>query len=139
MAITYLLGIKHGFGFSAGAIDYVVNYGLATKPLLLFVLGIVAFIIYYFLFRLFIKKFDIPTPGRGSTEAGNAAMDIMPEAQRKSSSKKSSKTTSQNETARIYIKYLGGPKNIEKVEGCITRLRLEVNDTEKIKVDKLKK
>ncbi len=31
LAVTETLGIKHGFGFSAGAIDYVVNFNLATN------------------------------------------------------------------------------------------------------------
>jgi PTS system N-acetylglucosamine-specific IIC component len=64
LVATYILGIQHGFGFSAGAIDYFINYGLATKPFLIIPLGIAAFVIYYVLFRFVIEKFDIPTPGR---------------------------------------------------------------------------
>ena len=32
----HLLGVKLGYGFSAGPSDYVLNYGRATHPLLLF-------------------------------------------------------------------------------------------------------
>ena len=143
MALTYLFGIKHGFGFSAGAIDYVVNYNIATKPLLLIPLGIAAFIIYYFVFRYFIKKFDISTPGRGKAESG-ASIDIMPEAQKEKGrgveegGSESTEESSRSEAARQYIEFLGGAENIEKVEGCITRLRLEVVDADKINVQKLK-
>ena len=35
LALVNALGIKHGFAFSAGAIDYVLNFGLATRPWLL--------------------------------------------------------------------------------------------------------
>ena len=47
MVVTYVLGIQHGFGFSAGAIDYFLNYGLATRPLWIIPIGIIFFIVYY--------------------------------------------------------------------------------------------
>nr|WP_172839183.1 PTS transporter subunit EIIC [Thermanaeromonas toyohensis] len=64
MAITTALGIKHGFGFSAGFIDYILNYGLATKPLWLIPLGLVFGVIYYVIFRTAIRLLNLPTPGR---------------------------------------------------------------------------
>lgn len=55
-----------GFSFSAGAIDFVLASSLpmAVKPYMLFVQGGLFFVIYYVLFRLMIKKFDLCTPGR---------------------------------------------------------------------------
>src|SRR5699024_8471927 len=35
MALTNALGIKDGFGFSAGLFDYILNFNIATDPLLL--------------------------------------------------------------------------------------------------------
>jgi PTS system N-acetylglucosamine-specific IIC component len=64
MAITWALGVHHGFSFSAGAIDYVLNWGLATKPWLIIPVGLVFAGIYYAVFRFAITKFDLPTPGR---------------------------------------------------------------------------
>lgn len=64
MAICTALGIRHGFGFSAGLIDYVLNWGIAQKPVLLLVIGVIYFFIYYFLFRFIIRKMNLPTPGR---------------------------------------------------------------------------
>jgi len=130
LVTTYIFGIKHGFGFSAGAIDYVLNYGLATKPLLIIPIGLVVFAIYYFLFRFVIEKFDIPTPGRLGAEAADSGMSVMPEAQRKKSSAEQEESGS--EKAAKYIAALGGRENIKKIESCITRLRLELDDTEKI-------
>lgn len=40
MMLTNALGIHDGFGFSAGAIDYVLNFGIAQKPLLLALIGL---------------------------------------------------------------------------------------------------
>ena len=31
-----MFGTLHGFGFSAGLIDFVLNWGLATKPVTYF-------------------------------------------------------------------------------------------------------
>ncbi|SFL37769.1 glucose PTS transporter subunit EIIB [Halanaerobium salsuginis] len=120
------MGIQHGFGFSAGAIDYFLNYGLATKPLLIIPIGVVFFVIYYLLFRFVIEKFDIATPGRLESEvaAGETEMSIMPESQQN--------TKSGGSKSQEYIKALGGAANIKQIEACITRLRLELNDTEQI-------
>ena len=41
------LGILHGFTFSAGFLDYILNFNFATKPLLLLVVGVVVAIIYF--------------------------------------------------------------------------------------------
>ena len=40
MALTNALGIKDGFGFSAGLFDYVLNFNIATKPLLIIPIGL---------------------------------------------------------------------------------------------------
>jgi PTS system N-acetylglucosamine-specific IIC component len=64
LAISNALGIHDGFTFSAGAIDYVLNFGQATRPLLLLVLGVVYAAIYYVLFRFVIRRWNLRTPGR---------------------------------------------------------------------------
>ncbi len=69
MAIAYALGIRHGFGFSAGLIDYVLNYNIAQKPEWLLPLGLVFFVVYYALFRWLIRALDLPTPGREPAQA----------------------------------------------------------------------
>lgn len=68
MALVNALGIKDGFGFSAGLFDYVLNFGIATKPLLLIPIGLGYAVIYYFLFRFVIRKWNLRTPGREETE-----------------------------------------------------------------------
>ena len=64
LAICAALGIKSGFGFSAGAIDYVINFNKATHPLWLIVIGLGYAAIYYVLFRFMIRRFNLMTPGR---------------------------------------------------------------------------
>lgn len=68
MALTWALGMRDGFGFSAGAIDYLLNFGIASNPLGLALVGLCFGAVYYALFRFAITKFNLPTPGRESDE-----------------------------------------------------------------------
>ncbi|MFI8568887.1 PTS transporter subunit EIIC [Rhodococcus sp. NPDC078407] len=74
MALTNALGIHDGFFFSAGGIDYLLNYGIATKAWLLIPIGLGYAVIYYFLFSFVIKKWNLRTPGRED--------DVVPEPTR---------------------------------------------------------
>lgn len=114
--IVTIMGIKHGFGFSAGLIDYLVNYGLATKPLLLIPIGLAFAIVYYFLFRFLIVTFNIKTPGREDDEElaeGSSAAGAP---------------SSMQEKAKQVLTYIGGKENIKDLDACITRLRLVLKD-----------
>lgn len=117
MSITYLLGIKHGFGFSAGAIDFFLNMGLATKPWLLFGVGLIYAGIYFVVFYGLIQKLNIKTPGREDEDdvvmaaGGQNRYEVL---------------------ANQYLEALGGLENIVSLDNCITRLRLEVKDMSKI-------
>ncbi|MEU1015935.1 PTS transporter subunit EIIC [Streptomyces sp. NPDC005900] len=68
MAVTWALGVHHGFTFSAGAIDYVLNWKFAEKPWLIIPIGLVFAAVYYVVFRFAIQRFDLPTPGREPEE-----------------------------------------------------------------------
>ncbi|MDT9689273.1 PTS transporter subunit EIIC [Streptomyces sp. P9(2023)] len=68
MAVTWALGVKDGFSFSAGLIDYVINWNLATKPWLIIPIGLGFAVVYYVIFRFAIIKFNLPTPGREPEE-----------------------------------------------------------------------
>ncbi|NMM86100.1 PTS N-acetylglucosamine transporter subunit IIBC [Rhodococcus sp. SRB_17] len=64
MALVNALGIHDGFTFSAGFIDYVLNFGKATNAWMLIPIGLVYALIYYSLFSFVIKKWNLRTPGR---------------------------------------------------------------------------
>lgn len=58
--------------FSAGALDFLL-YGVIlgeerTRWIYVVLIGIVAFAVYYFLFKFLILKFNFKTPGREDTE-----------------------------------------------------------------------
>ncbi|WP_327359280.1 PTS transporter subunit EIIC [Streptomyces sp. NBC_01304] len=70
MALTWALGMKDGFGFSAGAIDYLLNFSKENtqNPLGLALVGLCFAAVYYVVFRFAITKWNLPTPGRESDE-----------------------------------------------------------------------
>lgn len=69
LALVNALGIKDGFGFSAGLFDYLLNFGIATKPLWLIVIGLGYAVVYYFAFRFVIRRWNLRTPGREDEDA----------------------------------------------------------------------
>ena len=111
------LGILHGFTFSAGFIDYALNFNLATKPLLIIPVGLVIGALYFVIFYSLIKKMNLPTPGRENETTEEASQN---------------QSISDEEKTNKYIEYLGGKENIVSVGNCATRLRLEVVDSSKI-------
>ncbi|WP_406459460.1 PTS transporter subunit EIIC [Streptomyces sp. NBC_01622] len=68
MAVTWGLGVHDGFSFSAGLIDYAINWNLATKPWAIIPIGLCFATVYYVVFRFAITKFDLKTPGREPEE-----------------------------------------------------------------------
>ncbi len=112
MALMHTLGVKLGFGFSAGLFDYVLNFGIAQKPLLLIPIGLAYFAVYYALFTFFIKKFNLMTMGREEAVAGAPAAASL--------------GSKGSDRARGFIGALGGAANLKSVDACTTRLRLQV-------------
>jgi PTS system N-acetylglucosamine-specific IIC component len=144
LAVCTLLNIKIGFGFSAGLIDYVINFGKSntTNALLLLLVGVIYGVIYYFVFSFFIVRFNLQTPGRGEG-AGGFADWILPESQRgpkaaTATAEKVSGTEQDDALAAQVLSALGGKANVQSVEGCITRLRLFVNDSAQVDEPRLK-
>jgi N-acetylglucosamine PTS system EIICBA or EIICB component len=80
LALVNALGIRDGFSFSAGAIDYLINFRIAEQPVLLFIIGIGYAVLYYFLFRWIITRFKLKTPGRedeGDDAAAGAPAGVI--------------------------------------------------------------
>ncbi|WP_301129471.1 PTS transporter subunit EIIC [Streptomyces cacaoi] len=75
MAVTWALGVHDGFSFSAGLIDYVINWSLATKPWMIIPIGLCFAVVYYVIFRVVIAKFDLRTPGREPEELAEEIED----------------------------------------------------------------
>jgi PTS system N-acetylglucosamine-specific IIC component len=117
--VMQLLGVKLGFTFSAGALDYVLNFTKATRPLLLLPVGATYFLIYYAAFSFAIRRFDLKTPGR---EPEAAAADVQA-----------------GERGAAFVAALGGSSNLSSIDACTTRLRLVVVDQAKVDDTRLKR
>jgi PTS system N-acetylglucosamine-specific IIC component len=120
MVVMNVLGVKLGFGFSAGLFDYLLGFGISTRPLLLIPVGLAYFAVYYFSFRWCIQHFDLKTPGRDAGEVV-AQRDISPGTR-----------------GGDFVLALGGAKNLATVDACMTRLRLTVNDLDAIDETRLR-
>ena len=121
MVLMDFIDCKLGFGFSAGLFDYVLNFSRATHPLYLIPVGLAYFGAYYGVFRYFIVRFDLATPGRGAEDAAAAAQPV-----------------GDAERADRFVAALGGAANLREVEACTTRLRLVLADRARVDASALK-
>jgi N-acetylglucosamine PTS system EIICBA or EIICB component len=128
LSIATLLDIHHGFSFSAGAIDYFLNLGIAQKPYLLLIQGIIYGVIYFVVFYFLIKKLDLKTPGREDEMEGEFTASTA-----------SNSGAKYEALATQYIDALGGKDNLTQIDNCVTRLRLKVKDMSKINENELKR
>jgi PTS system glucose-specific IIC component len=116
------LGIKHGFTFSHGLIDYIVLFPKSHNALWLFVVGPIWGLLYYTVFTVAIRAFNLKTPGR----------EVADEAT------KASRSASSDSFALQLVRAFGGRSNLVSLDACITRLRVKVNDVTRVNADKLK-
>ncbi len=137
LAIAYALNIHLGFSFSAGLIDLLL-YGTAPAaqniPLLL-IMGAAFAVLYYFMFRFAIVKWNMRTPGRevdADFEAEQAA-NLTDDG-----ASGTPGTSPANAKAEQLIAAFGGRENLVNVDACITRLRMEVADKSKVDQARLK-
>lgn len=127
LTIAALFHWTAGFGFSAGLVDFVLSLKIpiANQPYMLLVQGLVFAVIYYFLFRFIITKFNLMTPGR--EEDTDEEVEL--------------KSTGDNKFAVMAEKIydgLGGDANVTSIDNCVTRLRIEVKDMKAVDQKKIK-
>lgn len=124
--VADLLSIRIGNTFSGGAIDFTL-FGVLqgqdkTHWMYVIIVGAIWAVMYYFLFRFLITKFNVMTPGREGDDD-----EIFVET----------KGTIAESAVRV-LAALGGKENIEDCDACITRLRVAVRDVSKVDRDALK-
>ncbi|MGY3766180.1 PTS transporter subunit EIIC [Vagococcus vulneris] len=83
-----------------------------------FPLGISYFLIYYFVFKFAIEKWNLKTPGRVLETEDGVQEEIGKE---------------ESEFLDTLILAVGGKENIDKVDACFTRLRLTLKDPKDVK------
>ena len=118
--LMYVLNVAVGITFSRGIIDFTF-FGLLqgnakTSYYWILILGPVYALVYYFVFKTLILKFNILTPGRGDSENKLYTRKDYNEAKENT------------ELIDNIVVSLGGAENIENIDACITRLRVTVKD-----------
>ena len=141
--IVYYLGFRAGFSFSGGFTDLVFSASLpaAQKTWLIIPLGLAAFVVFYVVFRFAITKWDLKTPGRDDEEEVKLYSKKDFQERHGASAESTTQTTGtdeRKEKAPLVLEALGGAENIENLDACITRLRVEVADTSKVDKERLK-
>lgn len=119
--ILYLLDVNLGYTFSGGFIDFFL-FGILqnrTEWWWVLVVGIVYAVIYYVVFRVLIQAMNLKTPGREDATAETT-------------------TSTAQELPFNVLTAMGGEENIKHLDACITRLRVEVKDTDAVDEAELK-
>lgn len=120
--IMYLAGGRLGYTFSQGAIDYALFFANGIRPWLVLIIGPIYFVLYFVVFSVLIRAFNLKTPGREEAEvdAGDARDDAA------------------NRFSQQLVLAFGGRSNITDLDACITRLRVGVKDINRADQNKLK-
>lgn len=126
--IVYALGVRVYAG--GGIIDFLaynVPAGISrTKWPIFIAVGLVEIVVYYFVFKFIIEKFDLKTPGR---EGDEVKLYTKKDYQAKKLGKSNQ---SEDDLTAAIVEGLGGKDNIESVDNCFTRLRVKVTELDKV-------
>lgn len=131
--LMHILRVGVGMTFSGGIIDLflfgVIQGQQKNNWLMILPVGAAYFAIYYLLFGMMIKKFDLPTPGR-EADGGEVRLysreDIKQRRSPSSVKMSDSDGTADESQAALILRGLGGEDNIVSVDACATRLRVSV-------------
>ncbi|SET08243.1 PTS transporter subunit EIIC [Thorsellia anophelis] len=126
--LMHILDVAVGITFSRGLIDFTF-FGLLqgtekTSYHWILILGPIYSIIYYFLFKTIILKFNISTPGRNDTDA---KLYTRKDFDEKEKSKKP-QSKGNKPLIELIVSQLGGIENIKSIDACITRLRVTIHN-----------
>ena len=127
--IAHILNIAVGLTFSGGLLDFflfgILQGNEKTSWMLVIPVGIVYFLLYYFIFSFLIKKFtETKLYTKADVNARKAAKDV------KSSDGK--EAAAADVLSQTISRGLGGKANISDVDCCATRLRITVIDPDKV-------
>jgi PTS system maltose and glucose-specific IIC component len=109
---------------------YGVIQGTKTHWYMILLAGIPCAILYFFVFRFLILKFDFATPGRGAE--AEIKLSSRKDVEIKYDGEKKKETNNDDTALRTQALALidahGSRSNIVDVDACITRLRITVKD-----------
>lgn len=132
--LMHIFGVGVGMTFSGGFIDMflfgILQGNAKTHWIWIVIVGIVYFVVYYFLFSFLIVKMDLKTPGRDDNEEVKLYRRSDVDAKKKGGASDGASAGAEDEVSRQICMGLGGKKNISDVDCCATRLRCTVYKSE---------
>ncbi len=163
--LMHIFNVGVGMTFSGGFIDLflfgILQGNAKTNWIWVVIVGIVYFIVYYFLFTFLIRKFDLKTPGREASDEVKLYHRSDVDKKRRGGKREGMKDngalnssgisggsasggisgggmSERDEISARICDGLGGRDNISDVDCCATRLRCTVYQSSKVKTDVLK-
>ena len=140
--LMHIFKVGVGMTFSGGLIDMflfgILQGNAKTNWIWIVIVGVVYFVVYYFLFGFMIRKMDLKTPGRNDDEEVKLYRRSDVEARKNGGAGASENGEKDDTISRMICKGLGGKKNISDVDCCITRLRCTVYDPSLVNEETLK-
>lgn len=139
----HIFNVGVGMTFSGGLIDLtlfgIMQGNAKTNWIWVVIVGIVYFIVYYFLFSFLIKKFNFKTPGRDENEE-EVKLYTRNDVNAKNSKENNEENGAniEDKISAMICKGLGGKKNISDVDCCATRLRCTVYKSDLVDENLLK-
>ena len=94
--------------------------------------GIIYFLLYYFIFKFMIRKFDFKTPGREEDDVETKLYTKADVNARKAAAGEVQASDSEDPVSEAITRGLGGKKNISDVDCCATRLRCTIHDASRV-------
>lgn len=138
-ALAYVLGSRAVL--YCGIIDLITsNLPVPiwmSKVYILIILGLIAIPVWYSIFTFLILKLDLKTPGREDSLEEVALTGNANDAKVKANTSKENGTGLGD--VKDIVEGLGGANNIETVNNCFTRLRIEVKDMNLVNDDVINK
>lgn len=131
--IAHILNIAVGLTFSGGLLDLfifgILQGNAKTSWIRIIPVGIIYFLLYYFIFSFLIKKFNLKTPGREEDDEETRLYTKADVNARKASKDITETNDGKGEELSAAIaRALGGAGNITSVDCCATRLRCSVDE-----------
>ena len=134
--IAHMLNVAVGLTFSGGFLDFflfgILQGNEKTSWLRVIPVGIIYFLLYYFIFKFMIRKFDFKTPGREEDDVETKLYTKADVNARKAAAGEVQASDSEDPVSEVITRGLGGKKNISDVDCCATRLRCTIHDASRV-------
>ena len=130
--IAHILNIAVGLTFSGGLLDFflfgILQGNEKTSWMRIIPVGIIYFLLYYFIFKFMIRKFNFKTPGREDDVETKLYTKADVNARKEAQKTEEGAAGAEDPVSEAITRGLGGKKNISDVDCCATRLRCTVKD-----------